>query len=423
MQIDINNIRRHLTEMGAALVPISIPIGMMVKLLTGNLLFGNLCMALGIFLLFPFRRLREGFRLGLLTGVAVFFIMAFVYYFCSEFSESVYLLYLGVTLCYALGLSLLHIDEDMRMDKFIRWLWLLSLLCILSAIYCFTTGKIDLLSGAFGYSEGGDLLYDGLTMGSTGITQLVCTFYILSTQKTLKTGHRVLLLLLIIIDFAIVLLAFKRTPLLIALFIIIYYLRRLGYLKATPRNMLILIACITALTAAVLATPDLRDAVAAIAEDTYEGVVNLVTGTHTGNSLTNSTDIRLEARQTALGYLSTYDMLERVIGGGFMTFWFDMPLLQAYLDMGIIGVLLYGFYTVYLPFKMICSKMRHNDMLCCLGMLSIYGAICCLTSGHPYSHTQWIPVCILCFALNNRSSLTPPSACTCTAEDALTHES
>ena len=82
--------------MGIALSLVSIPLGMIVKVIWGNMIFGNLLMALGLLMMFPYHRMRDGIRLNLQSGVMIFVILSFVYYIFSDFDEPVYLLYLGV---------------------------------------------------------------------------------------------------------------------------------------------------------------------------------------------------------------------------------------------------------------------------------------------------------------------------------------
>ena len=150
----------------------------------------------------------------------------------------------------------------------------------------------------------------------------------------------------------------------------------------------------------VISNSELSEAVATISENTFEGISSLVTGDHTGHSLTNSTDVRIENRDAAFGMIAHFDVLEYMIGRGFMTFWFDMPLVQSYLDMGVIGLVLFAFYTVYLPLYSVFSKIRKNRIVLLCGMFAFPGAVCCLTNGHPYFQSLWMPVSLLCFVLD-----------------------
>lgn len=399
LRINITRTKRGMSEMGIALSLVSIPLGMIVKVIWGNMIFGNLLMALGLLMMFPYHRMRDGIRLNLQSGVMIFVILSFVYYIFSDFDEPVYLLYLGVTLSFSVGLSLSKYGKDFSLDKTIRYIWLFSLVSVLGGLYCFVSGKLSFLSGLLDFNEEGDTIYDGLTMGSVCIMQIICSFYFISKDDN-SLLERYLMFLLIILDFVMTLMAFKRTPLLIALVIIFYYLRRLGYLALTPRKVICFILVFLAIMVYVISNSELSEAVATISENTFEGISSLVTGDHTGHSLTNSTDVRIENRDAAFGMIAHFDVLEYMIGRGFMTFWFDMPLVQSYLDMGVIGLVLFAFYTVYLPLYSVFSKIRKNRIVLLCGMFAFPGAVCCLTNGHPYFQSLWMPVSLLCFVLD-----------------------
>ena len=399
LRINITRTKRGMLEMGIALSLVSIPLGMIVKVIWGNMIFGNLLMALGLLMMFPYHRMRDGIRLNLQSGVMIFVILSFVYYIFSDFDEPVYLLYLGVTLFFSVGLSLSKYGKDFSLDNTIRYIWLFSLVSVLGGLYCFVSGKLSFLSGLLDFNEEGDTIYDGLTMGSVCIMQIICSFYFISKDDN-SLLERYLMFLLIILDFVMTLMAFKRTPLLIALVIIFYYLRRLGYLALTPRKVICFILVFLAIMVYVISNSELSEAVATISENTFEGISSLVTGDHTGHSLTNSTDVRIENRDAAFGMIAHFDVLEYMIGRGFMTFWFDMPLVQSYLDMGVIGLVLFAFYTVYLPLYSVFSKIRKNRIVLLCGMFAFPGAVCCLTNGHPYFQSLWMPVSLLCFVLD-----------------------
>ena len=357
LRINITQTKRLMSEMGIGMSLISIPLGMIVKVILGNMLFGNLLMAVGLVLMFPYHRIKEGIKLNLLTGVILFIILAFIYYFLSDFDEPVYLIYLGVSLIFSMGISLSKYEVDFSFDKTILFIWLFSLVTVLGGLYCFASGTLTIFSGMFDFNEEGDAIYDGLTMGSVCITQMISSFYFIS-KKEISSTKRICLFLLIIIDFVVTIMAFKRTPLLIATLVIFYYLRRLGYLSMTPKKVFGILMVILIPVIYVLNNNEVKEAVESIIEYTYEGISNLITGNHTGHGLTNSTDIRIDNRDQALNMIAQFDVLEYMLGKGFMTFWFDMPLLQSYLDMGVIGFLLFFSYTVILPFYAVFSKNK-----------------------------------------------------------------
>lgn len=144
LRINITQTKRLMSEMGIGMSLISIPLGMIVKIILGNMLFGNLLMAVGLVLMFPYHRIKEGIKLNLLTGVILFIILAFIYYFLSDFDEPVYLIYIGVSLIFSMGISLSKYEVDFSFDKTILFIWLFSLVTVLGGLYCFASGTLTI---------------------------------------------------------------------------------------------------------------------------------------------------------------------------------------------------------------------------------------------------------------------------------------
>lgn len=153
LRINITQTKRLMSEMGIGMSLISIPLGMIVKIILGNMLFGNLLMAVGLILMFPYHRIKEGIKLNLLTGVILFIILAFIYYFLSDFDEPVYLIYIGVSLIFSMGISLSKYEVDFSFDKTILFIWLFSLVTVLGGLYCFASGTLTIFSGMFDFNK------------------------------------------------------------------------------------------------------------------------------------------------------------------------------------------------------------------------------------------------------------------------------
>lgn len=255
-----------------------------------------------------------------------------------------------------MGISLSKYEVDISFDKTILFIWLFSLVTVLGGLYCFASGTLTIFSGMFDFNEEGDAIYDGLTMGSVCITQMISSFYFISKKKSHQqnafvyfiNNHR-----LCSDDNGIQKDAITDSN---TCYILLFTSTRLFIYdskKVFGILMVILIAVIY-----VLNNNEVKEAVESIVEYTYEGISNLITGNHTGHGLTNSTDIRIDNRDQALNMIAQFDILEYMLGKGFMTFWFDMPLLQSYLDMGVIGFLLFFSYTVILPFMLFFKNKK-----------------------------------------------------------------
>lgn len=397
MEFDVVKVRRVMAEIGLALAPTSIALGMIAKLLAGNMFLGNLLMAMGLLMAFPFHRLLERVSLNKLIGIMFFLLLAFVYYFVSKYDDTNFLVYMGVSLFYCVSLLFSKYDEDFNLNNVINYLWLFSLIFVLGGFASFATGKINILENVMAWNDEGDKIYDGLTMGSMAITQIVCSCHLLSKERFGKKV-KALLLLAVFLDFVLIIFTVKRTPLLIAMVAVLIYFKRLGYLRPTPQKIIAISIITVAILAYVVSNSEIMDALMLLIDETVTGLGNLLSGNHTGHGLTNSTDMRLDNRDYAFELLRNFDVLNVCIGTGYMTFWCDIPLLQAFLDMGLIGFVFYAFYILFLPLWTL-FKYRNNATLFFYGMLAIYGALSCVTSGHPYANARWMPVCLLCYAI------------------------
>lgn len=398
MEIDVIKIRRKKAEIGFALALTAIPLGMIAKLLLNNSIFGNLLMAIGLVMSFPFHRITSGICLNKIVGIVLYLLLGFAYYFITGYDDPSYLVYMGVSLLYCISLVFSRYDEDFDLEQILNYIWFFSLVFVIGGFISFATGKINILENVMAWNDQGDMIYDGLTMGNMAIVQIACSCHLLTKQS--KGVKQSLLILTVFLDFLLVVFTVKRTPLLVALIMIFIYFKRLGYLKPTPIKTTILAFVIFAISAYIAVNPELMDALSLLVEDTLTGLGNLISGTHTGHSLTNSTDIRLENRAIAINMLRNFDIMDVCFGKGYMIFWCDIPVLQVFLDMGIMGFILYSFYMIFLPFCAIL-KYRNNPVIFAYSMCTLYGLLCCVTSGHPYANARWMPAILLCYALCN----------------------
>ena len=66
----------------------------------------------------------------------------------------------------------------------------------------------------------------------------------------------------------------------------------------------------------------------------------------------------LNSIHTKITLITTENFL---FGKGYMTLWFDNPLLQSYLDMGIYGTLCCFYFFVLLPLRTLFSKKIYDN--------------------------------------------------------------
>ena len=52
-----------------------------------------------------------------------------------------------------------------------------------------------------------------------------------------------------------------------------------------------------------------------------------------------------------------------IFGGGYFLKWIDYPALQAYLDLGILGIFLFLLIVVFYPMRLILAKINDNSVI------------------------------------------------------------
>ena len=80
--------------------------------------------------------------------------------------------------------------------------------------------------------------------------------------------------------------------------------------------------------------------------------------------------------------------------------WIDNPVLQSYLDMGIIGFILYFSIVVIFPIRSFFS-LKNNLALFAI-LICLYNIFSAFSSGNPYLYIKYVPVVFLAFTMNLR---------------------
>lgn len=397
------SIKDKITSLGLALILTAIPVGMYAKILLGFMHLNSILFIVGILLLFPYKTFFSG-RLkftGLMFGCMAFTIYAIINQYMIDYYDKSHYLYNGLVLLACLSLAGSEYEEDFSMDNVIRWTWLISFFNAVLTIYVIMTGLYGVYAEYDPYQTVEEaLMYDGLTAGSCCIMNIACSLYLLSSDDN-KYNSRYLLIFLIILDIFAIILTQKRTPLIVSFFIIGYYIYYNDLYKAflTKRNVSFAIAIFLAGVFVVLLNENIFNLFVYTVDHIISGISDLVYGTEELD-ITNSTSIRYYNRLEAYDILSKFDAFQYVFGAGYMTMWVDIPLLQSYMDLGIIGFLLFAYYRIILPAKVLFGDINYSPILMWAVFITCYGMLSCLNSGHPYGHTHWIPSIVLIFVVS-----------------------
>lgn len=400
--------KENISALGLALVFIGIPIGMYFKVFCGWMNLNRVLVFVGLLMVFPYKYFLKRINKipKLFGGILFFHIIAITYYFFSENGDTMDLVYELVVLILCLALICTH-KEELSIEKTIIYLWILSAFCAVCTVYMIKSGMVGIYSettSQYTKSSDGRIMFEFLTAAGTCITNVCCSCYIFLKIK--KRKIRLLLVIFILIDLYGILLSQKRTPFIVATFIILFFLYYNKVLNKLfqPKFFIWYIVIFIAAVITISQSNELMQLYDNLSEGITNGLKDMIFGVkvYDGN---NSTAIRYYTRMHALDIISNFSWINYIFGKGYMTLWCDMPLLQAYLDMGILGVIFVTNYMVVFPFKLIIKARKLSyDTIWALVNAS-YIMISCLNSGTPYGHAKWIPLLILAFCYNNSKYL------------------
>lgn len=402
---DHHTIRQTISEIGLALILTFIPIGMYAKVYLGNMQIGNLLMVLGFLFVFPYRNVffykRRVKWPSNIKWFLSFFVLSFLYLFVSstnDVSLEKEILYLGVSLGTCIALVYTKYEYDLKIDRAIIYTLILSLFCVICGLFfCMSGVNVNYIDQQE-YN-----IYDDLTAGSISVINICCSLYLLyERDKRIVLSY--LLFFLIALDLYHIILTGKRTPLIIGMLCVLYGLYiQIKRKKNTGINKIHIVIGVLIFFVIVLNNEVLYQSIINIFDSIARGLNDLIFGASYDDS--NSTSIRYNARQDSIDDLATYSFIEYIFGRGYMYKWIDIPLLQAYMDMGILGFVLFAKNVIIVPFKSLIKYTKNNGKIMWATLICSYGMFGALTTGTPYDHGKWIYLAVLLFVLNGEKRI------------------
>lgn len=392
-----SKIRHESRPLAMGLIIVGAALGMYMNFYFGNIGWNNILM-LGALILLPNWKNLSSFRLPFVNrtfkAILLFQLLCIIYMVIGGLIDITLLIYLVFTILMMVGIMSQN-PSDMSIPKVVFYAWLFSWLCV---AFCTTT----LITGAFfieyarlhdgsGYQS---ILID-LTMAGSIYTFIVCCLYYIKSTKIKSIfsifGIIVGLILMVILG--------KRTPLLISIISICFYLLRFHPISRTVNKKAIGYSLLfLGLIVLLLNISDFGELFISVIKRSIDGVFDMIHGTSSTGAAAMA---RYKLRDWAFTYIkSTFTPFNYLFGAGFMTKWLDAPLIQAYLDMGIIGFSVYLYYVIVKPLRITFSSIsRHRIVFwgCALNFYNIFSA---LNSGVPYTHLKWIPLIVLILTIN-----------------------
>lgn len=286
---------------------------------------------------------------------------------------------------------LLFLDfKKINFDYFINFLVVISsVLSLLGAYYIFD-GRVVGEEAWIERQSSENYTLEIFTISYGMVVNFTTILYFI-VQGRLNKFYNTFLTFILFFDLYGVIFGYKRSPLiciiLISLLWFIYFFRRIDNIKLIKFIILLPIAIFVFIFL-------FYDKFVLLLKNVYVGVMTLFGLSSIGDE-TGSSSFRVGLRENAFEIINDFGIINYVFGYGYMTSWLDNPLLQSFLDLGILGFIFYLFVIIIYPVKIYLSKSSDPKFLLFF-TYCIYALITSMNSGHQYMSIKYIPVIIMC---------------------------
>lgn len=395
----ISKKKLNLRVVGAAIIVVGIPLGMYLDFFFRiSIKWTNIFMALSIMCLFSGEGWKNLLRLKLsnipiLKIIVIFQIIMMLYGMGSPNMSSQYFLHhvYTILICIAFMVNK-KIEEYYYLPEVV---FFLSIPCLIFAVFCCAT---ELVVGETAYllrkQMGEDLFnLDALTICSGTLNSI----YAIMCFNKKGIIWKCFLVVTIVAASYVLLTCGKRTPLfMLFVFVLLYvFFKRTISLKMTITQFRNIVFFLTIFVLCYSSIEFVQQSVDSITDSFFHGVKSLAGMKDNQASL--SVDERIVNRKWTFDYIENkFNFLNYIFGVGYNTRWIDFPILQSYLDMGVIGFVFYGGIVALYPILIILKRINNNIIILAISF-AIYGMLGIFSTSHPYSYMVYTRVALLAF--------------------------
>ena len=400
----VNNIIRILIfkfrQISIALIITGGALGMYLNFFMGNYGWNNILMMFSIIFLPNWNKLLSLKLPFYNINYIILFLFQLLCLFClsicvlpADLSKSqLYIFHLFIIGVLISFMSLRQKDIDFK--SIINYSWGFTSICSLCCFICCITGIYAIEYAHTHSGTGYNSILSPLTMSGACSTNIICCLFLHPRKKWLN----IIKFIIFFVSIASLFMVDKRTPLVITILILVAYFWRASKFNLKIRKSYIVYTIIfIAILLLLLSNPIINEAVLNLFTHTIDGIKDMLFGTSKSG---DAAVARFEARQWAFNFIDNeFSFINYILGYGYMTRWLDIPLLQSFLDLGIIGFVIYLCYVVLYPIVILFSKYSRNPFVLFVCFLNFHTVFSSLNSGHPYYHTKWWPVIFLIFVV------------------------
>lgn len=392
MNLIINKSLNWKRDFAIALSFLAVPLGMYLNYFFDKKIFSELLLIIGLFFIFDFKRILNFkiINLGYFVGLIFLFQVISIFYliYADEyrfFPMHLYLIFL------ILALAFCDLNK-ISVEYIIKYMFILSSLCVFLGGYFVYNGLVVGYEAWEIRQENPEYALEIFTITSAAVINFsICIYYISKNQIKLFCVFMIFLTLYIVVFGG------KRSPFILLISTILFWM---FFLKNKIKFNLIGYSVFGAFLMSIIiaSNQSMRDYLFKIIDNSLLGIKILLGQSgvvdHTGSAL-----IRVENREWALNLISEkFELIHIIFGYGYMTRWLDNPILQSFLDMGIIGLFIYLIVVIIAPcYKFFISSK--SAIIILFFTFCLPAIVTCFNSGNPYMYKKFIPVILFLFIL------------------------
>ena len=400
-RITSKNMRNILYSFGIAFSLVGVPLGMYLNQMVGGTKWSPITMAISILLLVRWRGL-SGVVANLsktpLKWMVAFQLMMIVYGMFSDNRMT------GQYLTFHLYIIVLCISYASHKNfDFVRLIpkstfFLSFIASSLGAYFC----SLGMVVGDDAYilkQTDDDYALEMFTVAGGALTN----YFAALTFKKERVWEKFIFAIAVSMDIYVLITCTKRTPVFVAIVGTVLYLYKSGFVKKHTlwKSAKYILLAIIGLLYAYFSIDSFQIGMDDMFTRLYDGI-RVLLGDESAKNIHDSAQARVAFRGWAYNYIGQqFSVFNYIFGAGYMTKWLDVPILQSYLDMGILGIWLYGYLVGWTLLRSLFKK--HINKIGIFASLSaLYVSLSMFNSGNPYQYVKYTGACFLIFVFYSK---------------------
>lgn len=297
-----------------------------------------------------------------------------------------------------------NMRENISFNAFGRALFYLTGLISLVVVYQATDGFTKLImsyhaTGKLWLSSGGD----PITM-SRSLEVNIISILLYKKRNLLE---KIFAVVFIISDIIGMFSFGNRSTIVCSVVVVLLWYTIYNNRKMNGISILKTISIVVLAMLAVRYIPYLDDKISSIYNSVLSGIRTLL-GIQT-NVIDSSAQTRVMILDRELeDFFGNNFMKNALFGLGYNHAYVDRPLIQAFLDLGFLGGILYTILLVIVPVKWLILELRHkynfNSAWIYVIFISIQYLVDNIITGLPYYYSLWIPPIFILYSVTNKNS-------------------